>query len=225
MQKSITLISGGLDSTVNLALAKQKTEPVLSLTFDYGQKSARKEIQSARRIARFYKIKHKVIELPWLAKMTRSSLTSKERQIPKIDEEDLDNRPKMSEFAKMVWVPNRNAIFINVAAALAETAEATLIVTGFNREEAMHYPDNSIGFVEAINKSLKYSLGQKIKVKSYTQNLSKSEIVDLGTRLNIPFHLLWVCYNDGEKMCGYCESCLRLIRASKDTKIFPLLRL
>jgi 7-cyano-7-deazaguanine synthase len=114
-----------------------------------------------------------------------------------------------------VWVPNRNGLFVNVAACYAEYYGATLIITGFNREEAQEFPDNSARFVQAVNQSLSYSTLSKIKVKSYVAYLSKKEIYRLGLKYKAPLEYIYSCYLGGAQMCGECASCKRLIEASK----------
>jgi 7-cyano-7-deazaguanine synthase len=117
-----------------------------------------------------------------------------------------------------VWVPNRNGVFINLAAAFAESLEASLIITGFNAEEAATFPDNSPQYVEAINEALSFSTQNQVQVFSPTQNLNKTEIVNLGLQLALPWELVWSCYKEGDsagRMCGECESCRRFMRATQ----------
>ncbi|MCS5695867.1 7-cyano-7-deazaguanine synthase QueC [Desulfofundulus thermocisternus] len=210
--KSVVLLSGGLDSTVSMAQALIEGEVQLCLTIDYGQRAAAKEIAAAQALAAHYNLAHRVISLPFLADVTTTSLVNRKVIIPE-PEGELDNPQQARTRAKAVWVPNRNALFINIAACFAEALGCEQVVTGFNREEAAAFPDNSIDFIEAINLSLSYSTANKIRVVSYTARLNKTEIVRLGQRLKIPWHLLWSCYYGGETMCGRCESCRRFMRA------------
>lgn len=210
--KSVVLLSGGLDSTVSMAQALIEGEVQLCLTIDYGQRAAAKEIAAAQALAAHYNLAHRVINLPFLADVTTTSLVNTKEIIPE-PEGELDNPQQARTRAKAVWVPNRNGLFINIAACFAEALGCEQVVTGFNREEAAAFPDNSIDFIEAINLSLSYSTANKIRVVSYTAWLNKSEIVRLGQRLKIPWHLLWSCYYGGETMCGRCESCRRFMRA------------
>jgi 7-cyano-7-deazaguanine synthase len=224
MKKSIVLLSSGLDSTVNLAIANQKTDVCLALTFDYGQKSAAKEIENAGNICeKHYNIPHQVIKLPWLETITKTALVNKTQTLPYLLEKELNRKSITKQSAKLVWVPNRNAVFINIAASFAESMEADLIITGFNAEEAATFPDNSKSFVKAVNKSLKLSTLKHPQVISYTQKLNKQKIVKKAVELKIPFEFLWVCYNGDDLMCGKCESCLRTIRAFKKNNNFWLI--
>ncbi|MGB9802612.1 7-cyano-7-deazaguanine synthase QueC [Desulfofundulus sp.] len=211
--KSIVLLSGGLDSTVSMAQALREGRVELCLTMDYGQRAASREIAAASALAAYYKLAHRVIQLPFLGEVTTSALVNREKTIPELTEEDLNDTRKTTATATAVWVPNRNGLFINIAASFAEALGCEQVVTGFNREEAVTFPDNSLDFLEAINGSLRYSTVSGVRVVSYTARLNKAEIVQLGERLKVPWHLIWSCYYDGETMCGRCESCRRLNRA------------
>jgi 7-cyano-7-deazaguanine synthase len=213
--KSIVLLSGGLDSAVSLALALRETEVAFCLTFDYGQRSAQKEKSSAAALAAHYNVEHRVLELEFLKDITNTALVKADRDIPEPDFCDLENYIKTKVTAESVWVPNRNGLFINIAAAFAESFGCNLIVTGFNREEAATFPDNSAEFVCAANNALSYSTLNKVKLVSYTQALDKIEIVKTAMELGLPFKYIWSCYRGEEKMCGRCESCRRLGRAVK----------
>jgi 7-cyano-7-deazaguanine synthase len=120
MLKSIILLSGGLDSAVSLALALKETEVMFCLTFDYGQRSAQKEQESAASLAAHYCLEHKVLELAFLKGITKTALVQADMDIPEPCTADLDNSIKSKAAAEAVWVPNRNGLFINIAAAFAE---------------------------------------------------------------------------------------------------------
>ncbi|HWQ88634.1 MAG TPA: 7-cyano-7-deazaguanine synthase QueC [Desulfitobacteriaceae bacterium] len=211
----IVLLSGGLDSAVALALYLESQALDLALTFDYGQRSVKQEIKAARLLAAHYGITHRVIFLPFLAEQTRTSLVSRDMDLPFLAESDLDDiQGQALESALNVWVPNRNGLFINIAAVYAENLEHPAnIITGFNSEEAATFPDNSVDFISAINQSLRYSARQIIEVASPTAKLTKTDIVREGLRLGIPWDYIWSCYSDESQLCGECESCRRFRRA------------
>jgi 7-cyano-7-deazaguanine synthase len=205
--KGVAILSGGLDSTVSLAVAVRKMKVVLALTFDYGQRAAQRERQAAARIARHYRIRHEVIATPWLARLTGTALVNRRAELP---------RNEMSpRSAKAVWVPNRNGVFIEIAAAHAESLGAERLITGFNREEAATFPDNSKAYVGAVNDALGFSTANGVRVVSYTIDLDKKAIVRLGRKLRAPIAQVWPCYEGGRTWCGTCESCLRSLRALK----------
>jgi len=197
----IVLLSGGLDSTVNAAIARKRTRPICALTFDYGQRAARMEIAASRNVCRALKIKHKVIKLPFFNEFKKLVMLGRKKKVHAGDFTRLNS----------VWVPNRNSLFINIAACYAEYYGAKVIVTGFNLEEAREFPDNSSRFVSAINDTLRYSTLNKVRVKSYTLKLTKKEIYRLGLKLGAPIEYVYSCYMGEKKMCGKCASCRRLL--------------
>ncbi len=205
-QKSIVLLSGGLDSTVSATIAVRRTEVLFALTIDYGQRAGKQEILAAKRICKALRIRHKVIKLPFFKEFKRCSLISN-YGLPVTSQ-----KISVRDFLRLkdVWVPNRNGLFINVAACYAEYYGADLIVTGFNYEEAQEFPDNTIEFTRAINKSLSLSTLRKVKVVSYVANYTKKEIYRMGLKYNAPLKYIYSCYLGGKQMCGKCASCLRL---------------
>ncbi|OPX86266.1 MAG: 7-cyano-7-deazaguanine synthase [Pelotomaculum sp. PtaB.Bin104] len=219
MPRSAVLLSGGLDSAVSLAHALRESEVALCLTFNYGQHAAQKEIEAAANLTAYYHLPHQVVELPFLGEITGTALVKNEASLPEPELALLDDPVAATASAVQVWVPNRNGLFINIAAAFAEACGAGLVVCGFNREEAATFPDNGADFVRAANSALSYSTLNDVKVVSYTQLLSKADIIKLGLRHHVPFQYIWSCYRGGEKMCGRCESCLRFKRAAQEADL------
>lgn len=207
-KSGLVILSGGLDSTVSLAALKDEMEIKLAITFDYGQKAKINEITSSSHIAKFYGLKHKVIELPWLKEITNTALVNQNENIP-----EPDITKDTTEAMKAVWVPNRNGVFLNIAASFCDSMDIDYIIFGANKEEAGTFPDNSKEFLEEINKSLNYSTLKKAEVIAPLIELEKVDIVKLGKKFNIPFNLIMSCYNSIGKHCGRCESCKRLKNA------------
>lgn len=201
-------MSGGLDSVVSLAIAREKYNIELALTFDYGQKSVKQEILSSDKICKYYNVAHKVIKLDWLEKITHTALVS-DSDIPV--NIDLENS---KEAAKSVWVPNRNGLFLNIAAMYCDSFNIDYIIFGANKEEAETFSDNSIQFNNIADEFFKLSTLKKPKILAPCANLEKYEIVQEGVNLNVDFSLLKSCYNSikktGKSHCGVCESCKRL---------------
>lgn len=212
---SVVLLSGGLDSAANLAFCLKYDQVRLALTIRYGQKAMEPEVQAAQRLCTYFDVPHQIVDLEWLGRLGGSSLTENPKEVPKPAEAFLDDPERAMATAKAVWVPNRNGVFLNVAAAYAERLKADRILVGFNREEAATFPDNSIEFVRAMNESLEYSTQKRVRAYSYTAELTKKEIVSLIRKEcpDFPFDLIWSCYLGGDAPCGECESCLRLTRA------------
>ena len=209
--KAITVLSGGLDSTVATAFLKDVYN-IYALTFDYGQKSAEMEIKSAKAICETMNIKHTVVKLPWLKKLGKSALTS-EKSVPKLELDQLDDKSVCNETARKVWVPGRNIIFTAIATAFAEAENAEKIIVGWDFEEAASFPDNSKEFLNAFNNVLKIGTLDNIKIEAPLIDMNKNEIVKLGVEINAPLQLSYSCYMGGEKHCGECESCMRRKRA------------
>ena len=210
---AVALLSGGLDSAAALSLAEGGPESiVLALTFDYGQRAAAREIAAAKAMAAALGIAHRAIELPFLRSITRTALVNRSAEVPRPDAASLD-APSAHDTARAVWVPNRNGVFIAIAAAHAEALGAGRVIVGFNREEGATFPDNTPEFVARTNGALAYSTLAKIVVENPVGSLGKEEIVRRGRASGAPLHLVWSCYLGGEEQCGTCESCRRLFRA------------
>ncbi len=224
-QKAVILLSAGLDSTVSFLAARQQYDFVLAITCDYGQRAAHEEIAYSQQICTRYNVPHRAIGLDWLASITNTALVNRDSDVPTLDMGELDSvLGRTLETANAVWVPNRNGVFINLAAAMAESLGADWIITGFNAEEAATFPDNSPQYVEAINEALNFSTQNQVQVFSPTQNLNKTEIVNLGLDLDLPWELLWSCYQAADsagQMCGECESCMRMVRATRAVGVWP----
>lgn len=218
--KSIILLSGGLDSLVSLGLKKEELNISLALTFDYGQKAVKKEIAASEKICKYYGIELKVIKLDWLKDITQTALVS-ENNVP--SGKELEDS---SMSAKSVWVPNRNGLFLNIAASFADSFGYDCILIGANKEEGQTFPDNTMEFVEAVNKELLYSTMKQPKIIAPLINYTKNDIVMLALKNNIPLDLTMSCYQEGEGHCGICESCTRLknaLEANHDTHYVKVL--
>ena len=210
----VVCLSAGLDSSVNLALACRKPGGVrLALTFDYGQRAAKREAAFSRRLAQHYGVLWKLVRLPWLGEVTGTALVARGKKLPRLKSTQLDDRRLTLKSAAAVWVPNRNGVFLNVAASFAESYGCREVLIGFNREEGATFPDNTPAFGRAATAAFRYSTANRVKVVSYTADLDKKQIVRLARCLALPLGLVWPCYEGGRRPCGACESCLRLKRA------------
>ncbi len=217
--RSILILSGGLDSTVAAFLSQKIAQPLLALTFDYGQKSALREKEAAKKIAEALQVPHKILFLPWLSEITETALVNPHSALPHPLAEDLNHLTKSQSNAAAVWVPNRNGLFLNIAACFAEHLQADLLVTGFNREEGTTFPDNSADFVAASDTFFNFSTLKKVRVLSPTLSMNKTEIARTAKELSIPFQDLWFCYEGKKKPCEECESCKRNFRAFQEAEI------
>jgi 7-cyano-7-deazaguanine synthase len=203
--KVVSLLSGGLDSTTVTAYALSKHYDVYPLTFLYGQRH-KKELYSAQKVADFYKLPLKIIKLD-LRAIGGSALTS---NIPVPEQRDLDN---MSDNIPVTYVPARNTIFLSYALGFAEVINAKKIFIGANAIDYSGYPDCRPEYFKEFNKLANLATkagveGSKIKILAPLLNMSKAEIIKLGTKLKVPYNLTWSCYEGKKKACGKCDSCL-----------------
>lgn len=210
---SVVLLSSGLDSTVNLYEARAKSRVVLALTVDYGQRAAPRELERAAAIAKEAGVPHKTLSLPWFTEFTKTSLVNLQTEVPMAGDVSIDDPSVSEKTAKAVWVPNRNGILLNVAAAFAEGLGAGWVVPGFNIEEGATFPDNTQAYLDSLTHAFAYSTSNHVRAICFTTALDKTAIVKRGKELGAPFHLMWPCYLAGEKPCGQCESCKRFDRA------------
>ncbi|GAB4315171.1 MAG: 7-cyano-7-deazaguanine synthase QueC [Methanobacteriaceae archaeon] len=216
-EKAITVLSGGLDSTVATAFYKDHYD-IHALTFNYGQKSSKMEILSSKAICEELGIVHTVIDLPWMGEISGSALTSS-KDVPEMEMEMLDDEELCNETASLVWVPGRNIVFTAIATAYAEAENAKKIIVGWDYEEAITFPDNSKEFLEAFNNLLFIGSPEEIEIKAPLIKSNKKEIVEIGKDIGAPLHLTYSCYIGDKLHCGVCESCLRRKRAFKKAKI------
>ena len=156
-----------------------------------------------------------IIKTPWLQEITETSLVNTDQDLPELDSEELNNPELTLNSAKNVWVPNRNGVFLNIAACFADSMDFSHIIFGANKEEGTTFPDNTQEFIDKINEAFEFSTLAKPKVFAPLINLDKTEIIKLAIEIEAPLNLVRSCYTDEEKHCGKCESCLRLGRALK----------
>jgi 7-cyano-7-deazaguanine synthase len=221
MPDSVLVLSGGLDSAVNLKCALDTGRVRAAVTFDYGQRAAQRECAASAAMCRRYRVRHEVVRFPWFRRISHTALIDRSRPLPHPSLAALDAPAAAGRSAAHVWVPNRNGLFLAVAAAFAEGLGAQQIVAGFNAEEAASFPDNSEEFVALYNKTLKLSTRAGVRVRCYTGHMRKTSIIALGLVLHAPLDLAWSCYEGGRRLCGRCESCRRFLRAVNQSGAAP----
>ena len=214
MKKAISVLSGGLDCTVATSMFAKDYE-ILAITFNYGQKAFKRELQASKDICEKMNWTHEVIDLPWLSKISNSTLNTDD-DVPELKDEDLDDFEKSSESASSVWVPARNTAFTSIALSYAESMGASAIIVGWNGEEGATFPDNSKGYLEKFNQLIEEGSPDEIKIEAPLIDLNKEEIVEMGIKYDAPMELSYSCYKGRKKQCGVCESCMRRKRAFKN---------
>jgi 7-cyano-7-deazaguanine synthase len=217
--KVVMILSGGLDSTIAMALAVAKYGKgnVTALTFDYGQKQ-RVEIEKAKQSTSYLGVVHKVIDASFLGDISQGFSANVDTDIamPTIKEVLGDPRPK-------TYVPNRNMILLSIAAAYAETVNADAIFCGLQATDEYSYHDTTPRFVGKLNDVLDENRIIKIKIYAPFGSLSKKDelklLAELGDMKLVEYTL--TCYNPNHQgeSCGKCPSCAERIGAFMANKI------
>jgi len=211
MSRAVVLLSGGLDSTTTLAVARRDGHTAYAMTFRYGQRHAI-EVDSARRVAAASKVADHVIVDIDLRTFGGSALTGA-ATIPK--DRSVDS---MSHGIPITYVPARNTIFLSFALAWAEVLEAGDIYIGVNALDYSGYPDCRPEFIAAYQRMANLATragvqGTGAQIRTPLIDMTKAEIIRLGLSLGVDYSLTTSCYDpapDG-RACGRCDSCkLRL---------------
>jgi len=205
MSKAVILLSGGLDSTTALAIAKEQNYDCYALSFDYGQKQ-RSELESSISIAKKSNvIEHRIMKIS-LSDIGGSALTDKAIDVPKHVE---------SEEIPITYVPARNTIFLSFALAWAEVVNSQTIFIGVNALDYSGYPDCRPEFIEAFenmaNLATKQSVeGNRIQIKTPLINMTKAEIITKGLSLGVDYSETTSCYDANAlgEACGECDACV-----------------
>ena len=208
-RKAVVLLSGGLDSTTVLAIARNEGYEIHALTFRYGQRHEA-EIEGARRIAGLYGVTEHVIAEIDLRVFGGSALTD-DIEVPK-------NRAseEISQGIPVTYVPARNTIFLSFALAWAEVLGASDIFIGVNALDYSGYPDCRPEYIEAFQRmaDLATKAGvegrQKLVIHTPLINLTKAQIVKKGIELGVDYALTVTCYDPSKDgaACGQCDACL-----------------
>ncbi len=208
-KKAVCLLSGGLDSSTCLALARRDGYACYALSFDYGQRHS-VELEAAARVAQAIGVERHIVARIGLDAFGGSALTA-DIDVPK-------GRPadEMSHGIPITYVPARNTIFLSFALAWAEVLESSDIFIGVNALDYSGYPDCRPEFIEAYermaNLATKAGVEGRTHLKIHTPllELSKAGIVKLAQELGLDFSLTHSCYDPDPsgRPCGQCDSCL-----------------
>ncbi|MUL37066.1 7-cyano-7-deazaguanine synthase QueC [Gloeocapsopsis dulcis] len=208
--KAVILLSGGLDSSTVLYQAVADGYKCHALSFDYQQRHQR-ELKAAIAIAQSTQVlAHKLVTFD-LRSWGGSALTDTSIGLP-------SNRSvsEMSQDIPVTYVPARNSIFLSFALAYAETIAAQRVYIGVNALDYSGYPDCRPDYIQAMQEAFRLGTkqgreGQPITIETPLINLKKTEIIQLGNQLGVPWEKTWSCYAGGGLACGVCDACrLRL---------------
>ncbi len=215
MNKSIVLLSGGMDSATALSIAKSKRLSCYALTINYGQKHST-EIEKAKLIANHFQvIEHKIIEID-LTVFGGSALTDKSIDIPENE----------SQGIPVTYVPARNTIFFSLALAWAEVIGANSIYSGVNAIDYSGYPDCRPEYLEAmqelVNLATKATVeGNSIAIEAPLLSMNKMDIIKKGIENDVDFSKTVSCYQltRQSKSCGVCDSCRIRLKAFEELNL------
>jgi 7-cyano-7-deazaguanine synthase len=206
--KTIVLFSGGIDSTVALAMALNDGRQCYALSFDYGQRHSI-ELESARTIAAYYSVPHQVIAIdPTLfaksALINRNLEIARDRSIQDIATRGIPN----------TYVPGRNTLFLAYALSIAEVLEAHEIVIGANAMDASPYPDCRPAYFSAFQGLANVATQQAVEnrgpiISTPLLFWDKKKIIEQGLSLGAPLQMTFSCYSPKDKQaCGHCDACI-----------------
>ena len=211
--KAVILLSGGLDSSTVLYQAKAEGVQCYALSFDYQQRH-RQELKAAQAIAAAAGVvQHHVVRFD-LGLWGGSALTDAALKLPQ-----QRSLAEMSAEIPITYVPARNTIFLSFALSYAEAIEAERVYIGVNSLDYSGYPDCRPDYIEAMQEVFRLGTkqgreGQPITIQTPLIQLKKTEIIQLGNQVGVPWELTWSCYSEGGDppvACGKCDSCqLRL---------------
>jgi 7-cyano-7-deazaguanine synthase len=210
---AVVAVSGGMDSCVTAAIAKQKYQLAFA-HINYGQRTEKRELKAFNDIADFFEVKDKlVIDYTHLSKIGGSSLTDENITVSKADLSSKRNLPAGRQVPTS-YVPFRNANILSACVSWAEVLNAKSVFIGAVHEDSSGYPDCRPEFFSAFEKMVEIGTKPETKIKIETPviHLSKAEIIKKGFELNAPLHLTWSCYQSDDIACGVCDSCALRLR-------------
>ena len=211
--KAVCLVSGGMDSTVTLAIALLEYD-IYALHVMYSQRTQERELQSFSDLIAYYGIENSmIISMDYLERIGASALTDKNIEVP--------SKESPMGVIPITYVPFRNAQLLSAAVAWAEAIGASKVFIGAVEEDSSGYPDCREIFFKAFGFAVKEGTRPESKIEIITPvlHMRKSEIVKKGIKLKVPFELTWSCYRNIDKACGECESCILRTRAFKGAGI------
>ena len=217
-KKAVILVSGGLDSTTCLAMAKAQGFELYALTLSYGQRH-RAELAAARKVAKAYRVqKHMELDVP-LTAFGGSALTDSKMKVPK-----QRSLKAMGHGIPSTYVPARNTVFLSLALAWAEVLGAEHLFIGVNALDYSGYPDCRPEFIRAFEKLAKLATKKgvegkwRLKIHTPLIRMSKAQIIQAGLKLKVNYGLTHSCYDPRSKgrPCGKCDSCLLRAKGFKE---------
>lgn len=217
MKLAVVLLSGGMDSCVTTAIARQDHELAL-LHANYGQKTERRELRAFNDIAQYYRVppgRRLVVDMHYLGEMGGSSLTDPGLKIPTVGQ---THGSAPTTAIPSTYVPFRNTHLLASAVSWAEVLGARKVFIGAVENDNPCYPDCREVYYKAINQLVRVGTRpySQIVVETPLLHLKKPQIVRKGMALGAPLHLSWSCYKNEDRACGACQSCRLRLGAFKE---------
>ena len=206
---AVSVLSGGMDSTLATYMAKKDGYEIIAVHFNYGQRTEHKELECFRNICCELHIKEKYeINIPFFTQIGASALTDSSIDIP---------INGIEEGVPITYVPFRNGIFLSIATAIAEKHNASKLFIGVVQEDSSGYPDCTDTFVDKVQSAMNQGTEENTKLEIVTPlvHMTKSEIVAKSFELNVPLECTWSCYKNENEACGVCDSCRLRLRGFK----------
>ncbi len=207
--KALVLCSGGVDSTTCLAMAVQQygADDVLALSVFYGQRHY-KEMEAAEKIAAYYGVARKELDLALIFSDSDCSLLSRSSaEIPKGSYAEQLSHTEGKPVS--TYVPFRNGLFLASAASIALSNGCEVIYYGAHSDDAAGnaYPDCSSDFNDAMNRAVYLGSGNQLRIVAPFVNSTKADVIKKGLQLGVPYAMTWSCYEGGDTPCGVCGTC------------------
>jgi 7-cyano-7-deazaguanine synthase len=214
--KAVVLLSGGMDSCVTAAIARETFDLAL-LHASYGQRTEERERRAFNEIADFYSVRQKLVaRFDVFAQIGGSALTDERISVP-------ESGAALAPHAgiPVTYVPFRNAHFLSAAVSWAEVIGATAIFIGAVEEDSSGYPDCRPAYYRAFEALIREGTRPEtdIKIETPVIQLKKNEIVRRGIELGAPLGLSWSCYQSEEEACGTCDSCRLRLKAFEEAGV------
>ncbi|MDO5846989.1 MAG: 7-cyano-7-deazaguanine synthase QueC [Methanocorpusculum sp.] len=212
--KAVCLLSGGMDSTTLAYTAKDMGYDILALHINYGQRTEKKELECAKKIADHLEALEFIeINLDYFTRFGASSLT--DFSIP-VEKGALGRVEQPN-----TYVPFRNGNLIAIAASFCEAKGGDAIFIGVQSGDHTGYPDCTPEFISAMQNVINIGTQTEKKIQLLTPfvRMNKTEILREGLGLHVPYEDTWSCYSENEESCGVCSSCLSRLKAFADLGI------
>lgn len=213
--RAVVLLSGGMDSCVCAAIARERhgRENMALLHAGYGQRTEQRERRAFEGIANYYGATSRlVVRLDYFQAFGGSALTDPRIAVP---ENKLGPPGLLGSNIPVTYVPFRNAHFLSVGVSWAEAIGASAVYIGAVAEDSSGYPDCREEYYKVFQELVRVGTRPETQIEISTPviTLKKSEIIRRGIELGAPLHLTWSCYQNEDRACGACDSCLLRLAA------------